>query len=90
MIECPNHEGNFDCTPFCQLCEGNQEYFPIDLGENLPSQNLPEDIKNITLTPRDLINLGTWLLEQETSGLNMALAIDCLASPEMRDTAARL
>lgn len=22
---CPNHEGNFDCTPFCPLCEGNQE-----------------------------------------------------------------
>jgi hypothetical protein len=26
MIECPNHEGNFDCTPFCRLCEGEQEY----------------------------------------------------------------
>jgi hypothetical protein len=24
-IECPNHEGNFDCTPFCNLCEGEQE-----------------------------------------------------------------
>jgi hypothetical protein len=23
---CPNHEGNFDCTPFCKICEGNQEY----------------------------------------------------------------
>jgi hypothetical protein len=26
MIECPNHQGNFDCTPFCKVCEGNQEY----------------------------------------------------------------
>ena len=26
MIECPRHEGNFDCTPFCNLCVGNQEY----------------------------------------------------------------
>ena len=26
MIECPNHEGNFDCTPFCNICEGEQEY----------------------------------------------------------------
>jgi hypothetical protein len=26
MIECPNHGGAFDCTPFCNLCEGNQEY----------------------------------------------------------------
>jgi hypothetical protein len=24
-IECPNHNGSFDCTPFCRLCEGNQE-----------------------------------------------------------------
>jgi hypothetical protein len=28
MAECPNHEGNFDCNPFCRLCEGNQEYCP--------------------------------------------------------------
>lgn len=26
MIECPNHEGNFDCTPFCAKCGGEQEY----------------------------------------------------------------
>tara|TARA_B110000977_G_C10746722_1_gene365145 strand:- start:160 stop:294 length:135 start_codon:yes stop_codon:yes gene_type:complete len=25
MVECPNHGGAFDCTPFCPLCEGNQE-----------------------------------------------------------------
>jgi hypothetical protein len=24
-IECPNHGGSFDCTPFCNLCQGNQE-----------------------------------------------------------------
>ena len=26
MRECPYHEGAFDCTPFCRVCEGNQEY----------------------------------------------------------------
>ena len=26
MTECPNHGGNFDCNPFCPICEGNQEY----------------------------------------------------------------
>ena len=26
IIECPNHGGSFDCTPFCAICEGNQEY----------------------------------------------------------------
>jgi hypothetical protein len=24
--ECPRHEGNFDCSPFCDICEGEQEY----------------------------------------------------------------
>lgn len=24
-VECPNHGGSFDCTPFCKLCEGEQE-----------------------------------------------------------------
>jgi hypothetical protein len=23
---CPNHDGNYDCTPFCSLCAGRQEY----------------------------------------------------------------
>ena len=26
MTECPNHGGAFDCTPFCHICEGSQEY----------------------------------------------------------------
>jgi hypothetical protein len=25
MIECPNHGGAYDCTPFCPACEGEQE-----------------------------------------------------------------
>jgi hypothetical protein len=25
MIECPHHKGAFDCTPFCPVCEGEQE-----------------------------------------------------------------
>ena len=30
LIECPNHEGNFDCNPFCNVCEGEQAYNPAD------------------------------------------------------------
>jgi hypothetical protein len=26
VLVCPNHEGSFDCTPFCEVCEGKQEY----------------------------------------------------------------
>lgn len=25
MIQCPNHAGAFDCSPFCKLCAGEQE-----------------------------------------------------------------
>lgn len=25
MIDCPNHEGAYDCTPFCPTCHGEQE-----------------------------------------------------------------
>lgn len=25
MIECPNHKGAYDCTPFCSVCAGEQE-----------------------------------------------------------------
>ena len=28
MVECPEHGGGFDCTPFCKVCEGNQGYYP--------------------------------------------------------------
>ena len=31
MIECPNHNGSFDCTPFCQTCEGEQAYDPTEM-----------------------------------------------------------
>jgi hypothetical protein len=26
-MECPNHGGAFDCTPFCSLCQGDQEIY---------------------------------------------------------------
>jgi len=56
----------------------------------LPSQQLDTQTKNFGLEPRDLINLGTWLLEQGICGMNLALVIDCLASPEHRDMVAKL
>jgi hypothetical protein len=29
-IECPNHGGHWDCTPFCRICGGDQEYSTPD------------------------------------------------------------
>lgn len=31
LEQCPRHGGAFDCTPFCELCEGKQEYNPQEL-----------------------------------------------------------
>ena len=36
MKECPEHEGAFDCTPFCRICQGEQEYEPTGY---LPCKN---------------------------------------------------
>jgi hypothetical protein len=33
MVECPEHGGGFDCTPFCKTCEGEQGYYPTNEGE---------------------------------------------------------
>jgi hypothetical protein len=27
-LVCPAHQGSFDCTPFCKVCEGNCEFCP--------------------------------------------------------------
>jgi len=45
MVECPNHEGGFDCTPFCNLCEGEQVYYP------LPSYSMGSHIRPSMLSP---------------------------------------
>ena len=26
LVECPEHSGAYDCTPFCPRCHGEQEY----------------------------------------------------------------
>jgi hypothetical protein len=35
IAECPRHEGSFDCTPFCAVCDGEQHY---KLSDTLPCQ----------------------------------------------------
>lgn len=82
MIECPRHGGSFDCSPFCNICGGEQEY--------LPSRQLLEETRAITLTPKDLTNIARMLKRQGISGMNLALALDLLASERVRETAAAL
>lgn len=36
MNECPNHGGNFDCTPFCEICAGEQEYAVCEYCQEKP------------------------------------------------------
>lgn len=59
MIPCPKHEGAFDCTPFCSVCGGNQEYelkaggyeMPLDITEELleilESENIEEALEEL-------------------------------------------
>ena len=42
--DCPNHEGAYDCTPFCRICEGEQEYESIGY---LPCQNFGQCGTNV-------------------------------------------
>lgn len=44
QMECPNHSGSFDCTPFCDVCEGNQEFDP----QTLISCQVPECTEQLT------------------------------------------
>ena len=32
LVECPNHNGGYDCTPFCKICEGEQGYYLSEVG----------------------------------------------------------
>lgn len=47
LAECPNHQGRFDCTPFCNLCEGEQEYQPglLQIFEMVIKDNTHYDVK---------------------------------------------
>jgi hypothetical protein len=51
-MECPNHEGAFDCNPFCNICEGEQEYFA------LPSYSMLTGIPSKILKQKDKERLG--------------------------------
>lgn len=34
---CPKHEGAYDCTPFCEICAGEQEYDADECQEPAPA-----------------------------------------------------
>ena len=54
MIDCPNHEGAYDCTPFCRICEGDQGYYPLPERINV-MKVISYDVQDIvrTLTEND-------------------------------------
>jgi hypothetical protein len=35
-MECPKHGGSFDCTPFCPVCAGDQEYREPNIYGDMP------------------------------------------------------
>jgi len=44
MVECPEHEGAFDCTPFCPKCEGEQEVNDPAKGRQLLLETMDEHL----------------------------------------------
>jgi hypothetical protein len=50
FIECPNHQGSFDCTPFCEVCEGEQAYNPADTLQCVNPECWEEVCKDVWLT----------------------------------------
>jgi hypothetical protein len=58
MIDCPNHEGAYDCTPFCRICEGNQGYYPTN--------ELPERINVMKVISYDVQNITESIIAMNT------------------------
>lgn len=52
LKECPNHEGAFDCTPFCEICEGKQE---------IPDHHTHPVVLVKELSKQAPQNLGAWV-----------------------------
>ena len=64
---CPNHEGSFECTPFCAKCEGEQEFCPICEALEIVLADLEEN-NNHTLG-----KLLIWAYREETLTNEQAL-----------------
>lgn len=60
MRDCPNHEGAFDCTPFCSICEGNQEYEPETQESyyRIKFQGLPYDVYGYGLNAMNALTMA--------------------------------
>lgn len=67
QVECPNHEGGFDCNSFCRICEGSQGYClicePIEKGKTM--SDLPEKINVMKVVTYD-VNRLLEIIHEET------------------------
>jgi len=93
MKECPRHEGAFDCTPFCDVCEGNQEYDPTNNRgcvvpnciETLPSEIWLEELGFCVEHSKAYFmqKLDPYTLEEEEDLDRCRL--QCVCSPEEKE-----
>jgi hypothetical protein len=60
--ECPNHEGAFDCSPFCRICEGAQEY------ETEDSNKKGKMITSADITTVEKNHYGAWVISAFIGG----------------------
>lgn len=81
MIECPEHGGGFDCTPFCKVCEGEQGYYPIEHNLNYymsvanKYKTTVDENGDIVLSEdfdiTDVTDTELYCLECDSNGLNL-------------------
>lgn len=80
LIDCPNHGGGYDCTPFCRVCEGDQSYCPVCNPIHLNSA--PIEVLELTLCKTcNTNNMAEYSCRDELKS-NVALCVDCCHCPE--------
>jgi len=69
LVECPEHGGNFDCTPFCPGCAGEQEVPVSGSKDRIDRQIADRGMKTYRLT--------LWYTHGDSAG---ALVVEEVAS----------
>jgi len=80
-VECPMHEGNFDCTPFCPMCEGEQEVSEgkmMEQKKHTVSNSLPTEYAQQVYDTDEVVEMMRELSKDGYSGLGLGLIVDLI------------
>lgn len=77
--ECPEHEGGFDCTPFCSICEGEQEFCPI-CEPIIKEDKMSEATPKVVFEP--CADCGATDMDEYACDGQREYCLDCCGCPE--------